>query len=537
MRRVFDRWTRYYQQLLAPDSLPTSWQIILLVLILVIVFVVRIVTISTPALDETAWKEIDYLMISQNYWQNGYNFFQPEVSWPAEPPRVTEMEIPLVPYAAALLYKPLGYNVYTARAITLFSFLLLIVYVFKLTKRELGPYVAVTSAFVAGMIPLYQPFGRFLFTEPLMIAMSVAALYYVAEWIDNKNRRDGVLAWLTLTLTIALKLEALYLFLPILWIAYRKYGINLKRYKIFLVLVVLALILPVLWYAYAYYLENTGAHLFGIFKGHNKSQTLRMITDLRWYRTMAGRIINQILSGMAVTIIAILGLLSGIRLRRAGLFFVYLIAIGVYFILVAEGQIDAPYRQMTSIPALSIFVAMGAIAIVLAILAIIHSLRETVVLSTRQIQVSLIICFILLALIPLRKLDTITASFSPVHWEQWTMAQEIKRHTDETSKLVVTGEYTIHVGGYDLSPVIYHYTGLQGWTLTAETLTVEQIELLINRGATHFVRVPPYGDPNSFINLQEADTTPIIEALKLEYPTLNEGENGILLDLNASASE
>ena len=80
----------------------------------------RLMTINVPSLEWTSWKEIDYLTISQNYWQNGFNFLQPEVTWPAEPPRVTEMELPLVPYISAILYQVFGYGSLTARAITLF---------------------------------------------------------------------------------------------------------------------------------------------------------------------------------------------------------------------------------------------------------------------------------------------------------------------------------------------------------------------------------------------------------------------------------
>ena len=32
--------------------------------------------------------------ISKNYVKNDFNFFKPEITWPAEPPRVTAMELP-----------------------------------------------------------------------------------------------------------------------------------------------------------------------------------------------------------------------------------------------------------------------------------------------------------------------------------------------------------------------------------------------------------------------------------------------------------
>jgi hypothetical protein len=54
-------------------------------------------------------------------------------------------------------------------------------------------------------------------------------------------------------------------------------------------------------------------------------------------------------------------------------------------------------------------------------------------------------------------------------------------HSD--SKLVTMGEYSMHVGGNDLSPLIYHYTGLQGWSLQKNGWSLQRIETLRRKGA------------------------------------------------------
>jgi hypothetical protein len=80
---------------------------------MLVVLLVRLATINIPFLKWTAWKEIDCLYISQNYWKQGFDFLHPEVGCPAEPPRVTEMKLLLVPFTAALFYKTFGFNAYT----------------------------------------------------------------------------------------------------------------------------------------------------------------------------------------------------------------------------------------------------------------------------------------------------------------------------------------------------------------------------------------------------------------------------------------
>jgi 4-amino-4-deoxy-L-arabinose transferase-like glycosyltransferase len=91
--------------------------------------------------------------------------------------------------------------------ITLLAFLLMSVYVYRLGKREFGPLIGLSAGLASAIMPLYHSFGRYLFSEPLMIAMSVVAIFHFAEWIDHGRRRDWILSWLGLTLAIALKLE------------------------------------------------------------------------------------------------------------------------------------------------------------------------------------------------------------------------------------------------------------------------------------------------------------------------------------------
>jgi len=504
---------------------------ILLYIIVIGIAVFRLTTISIPSLESTSWKEIDYLTISRNYWQNGFNFLQPEVTWPAEPPRVTEMELPLVPYTTALLYQIFGYGSLTSRAVTLFASLLLMVYVYKLARREFNPFIGLLSAFAAGVLPLYHPFSRLLFTEPLMIAMSVASIYYMAEWADHQNKRNWILTVLSLSLTFSLKLETLYLLLPLSWIVFRKYQWKLSHYWGYILLILSSLILPVIWYSYAYYLETTGAHLFGIFKGHDKSQFTTLLLDLRWYRTMAGRVINGILGGLYGFGLFGLGFLFLLLNRKGSLFFAYFAAVVIYFGLVAEGQIDAPYRQMPIIPALSVFVAFGVQTVIIVIMAFFDWIKKSIPFGKNIAWMTLSASFLLVLLIPFQRLDEVRIADVPAHADRWNLAEEIKKSSDANSKLVVVGEYSKHVGGYDLSPVLFYYSDLQGWSLTPDKWNQSHIDELRGKGATHLVFILPYGWPYDFIYLPEEPVDPFIQEMKSKYPVLYEYQDQLVLDL------
>jgi hypothetical protein len=510
--------------------LDNSARIILFMITFGIV-IIRLLTINTPSLEWTAWKEIDYLTISQNFWKNGFNILQPEVTWPAEPPRVTEMELPLVPYISAIIYQIFGYGPLTARAVTLLAWIVVLIYVYKIAKKEFNPFIGLLAALAAGVLPLYHPFNRLLFTEPTMIAMSVISIYYMVEWTDDPNRRNWILAVISLSLTFSLKLETLYLLLPFSWIVFRKYQWKIAQYKGFILLMLSSIVLPIIWYAYAYYLETTGAHLFGIFKGHDKSQFSTLLLDFRWYRTMAGRVINGILGGFYGFGLFGLGFLTLLLKRKGSLFIAYFIAVAIYFGLIAEGQIDAPYRQLPIIPVVSVFVAFGVQTVIIGVLTVFDLYRNSNRPSRFTPLLTISASFLLVLLIPIQRFDEVLSADFPAHTDRWELAQEIRKTADTDSKLVVVGENSKHVGGYDLSPVLFYYSELQGWSLTPERWTLNDIEKLRDKGATHLVFILPYGYPYDFIYLPEVPVEPFIQEMKSKFPILYEFQDQLVLDL------
>ena len=530
MKKLFDCWRAALAESLTAQSVSPRLQKILVGLVLLAALVVRVVAMDAPMLDRTNWKEIDYLAVSSNYREHGYNFFRPEITWPAEPPRATAMELPVVPYLASLLYALFGFNVYSARLVTLLSFLVMSVYVFRLTKRELGPLVGLSAMTASLVMPLYHEFGHTLFSDPAMLAASVAALFYFAEWVDRGRRLDWVLAVVSFSLAVALKLEPLYLLLPLLWIACRKNGWKLKRYGGFIAFVACSMLLPLAWYAYAYFLARTSIDVFGVFGGqstaggHNKFQTVKMLSSSAWYRTMYERVAWDILGGRPGLLLCMAGMAAAAILRRGGLFFFYLLAVCVYFALVAEGQLDAPYRQLAIIPALSVFVGFGAVALMTLPSALRMTLEaKPLAARRRRAQLVLAASLVLLVVSAVRQRNVIfrdpTVPAEPV---RWALAEVIRRNAAPGSLLVTAGEYSIHVGGNDLSPLIYYYSGLQGWTLERPGWTKERVEELVQKGATHFVATDMQREP---------DADPFLRELKSRYKILYEDQRGLILDL------
>ena len=209
--RIINEYKNWLQEAKDTKLISDKLALIIVLFIIICCALIRVLTFSTLPLEITFWKEIDYLNISRGFWEHGFNIFKPEVLWLADPPRITAMEFPLIPYVSSLLYFLFGYNIFTVRILTMLAFIGLVFYLFKLVQRELGNLIAILAALAASIMPLYHPFGQILFSDPWVIAFSVFTIYHFAEWLDNDKKSNAIQALIGFTLTIALKITALYI--------------------------------------------------------------------------------------------------------------------------------------------------------------------------------------------------------------------------------------------------------------------------------------------------------------------------------------
>ncbi|MDD5541818.1 MAG: glycosyltransferase family 39 protein [Acidobacteriia bacterium] len=485
MNRFFIHWRQQFCELLEPEVLPVAFQRAILGLIVVFMLSVHVWTMKAPALDRTQWKEIDYIEISTNFWHHGFNFFKPEVSWPATPPRVTAMEFPLVPYAASLLYGLWGFNVYTVRLLPMVGFALMTIYIFRLARREVGPVVGLLAALASAIMPLYQSYGRFLFSDSLMVAFSVMTLFHFSEWMDHERFRDRFIAGASLSIALALKLYPLYLLVPLSWIVFRRQGLKWSKYWGLLKLVLMASILPALWFAYAVYLKYSSIDLFYIFDDR-KFETLLMLSDPQWYHTIAERLYGVVAGKLGLGLV-LMGIAASALHRRAALLFIYLLTILGYIGLVAQANQGASYYQWPIMPPFSFFMALGAVALIAGTFAVYDLWMTNVLVSAgrRAVICTLLGLLVVSIMVVKRRAEIFDRdSARPADEAKWELAQVIKQERSSSARLLTVGEYALYAHGrHDLSPVLYYYAGMQGWSLENDEWNLSRVRSFIDQGA------------------------------------------------------
>ena len=75
--------------------------------------------IHNPLLDHPAWRQGDTASIARNFATLQYNIMYPQTNYDGPPPNYVELELQIVPFLAASLYKVFGVHEIFGRLITL----------------------------------------------------------------------------------------------------------------------------------------------------------------------------------------------------------------------------------------------------------------------------------------------------------------------------------------------------------------------------------------------------------------------------------
>jgi hypothetical protein len=175
-------------------------------------------------------------------------------------------------------------------------------------------------------------------------------------------------------------------------------------------------------------------------------------------------------------------------------------------------------------------VALGAQALAALALLIFRNIRNGMSAIDSQPMVAWV-CLALLLVIPVQRFRSIFMQDGPFYWDRWNAAQAVDGFANDQTKLIVVGEYTKHVGGYDLSPVLYYYAGLQGWSLTPADWNMNKVDSLIKKGATLFVLVPSFDDPTAVNYQPEVSSDTFINNVMAKYPVLYSDQGTVIIDL------
>ncbi len=157
--------------------------------ILLIALVLRLQHVHDPLLDHPNWRQGDTASIARNFAQLQYNILYPQTDYDGPPPNYVELELQILPFLAATLYKTFGVHEIFGRLLSIAFSLGTIVLVGLFARRLYASALAglAAAAFYA-VFPGSIYYGRTFTPDGVMAFFLTAALYASFQFLTEDER-------------------------------------------------------------------------------------------------------------------------------------------------------------------------------------------------------------------------------------------------------------------------------------------------------------------------------------------------------------
>jgi len=197
------------------------------------------------------WRESDYTQLARNYWREDPNLFHPRIDWRRDGPGLVEMEFPLIPWTAGMLYRLLGYHEAILRALSAILEIGGLLLFAALTRRLLPEPGAFAALAFYAVNPLLVYLSTAMQPEPLMLFFSLLAVVLIARWERTGSTAMLFLAAAALSGAILAKAPAACLGFMFAFVVLRRSGLAALKKTGVWVAAILALAPPAAWYLWA----------------------------------------------------------------------------------------------------------------------------------------------------------------------------------------------------------------------------------------------------------------------------------------------
>jgi hypothetical protein len=153
--------------------------------------VLRLKGIHDPIFDHPAWRQGDTAAIARNFAQLQFDILFPQTDYNGPPPNYVELELQIVPFLAATLYKLFGVHEIFGRLISLafgVATIPLIAAFGRWLWRGALPGIAAAAAFA--VLPGAWYYSHTFMPDTAMVFFTTAAVFAGARWIVEDDARS-----------------------------------------------------------------------------------------------------------------------------------------------------------------------------------------------------------------------------------------------------------------------------------------------------------------------------------------------------------
>ncbi len=205
-----------------------------LTLVVLLGLFLRLHGIHDPLLDHPGWRQGDTAAIARNFATLDFNPLHPQTDYDGPPPNYVELELQIVPFIAATLYKVFGIHEIFGRLITLcFSLATIVVLAYFARRLVAGDGPPGLQAQVAGIVaaalfavyPGSVYYGRTFTPDTTMVFFLTAALFATARLVASGTWRGFWPAALLFAAAILAKPVAVIALIPAAVASVARFGL------------------------------------------------------------------------------------------------------------------------------------------------------------------------------------------------------------------------------------------------------------------------------------------------------------------------
>lgn len=196
----------------------------LLIILLALIVITRLPYIdNSPYEYGESWRQADTESMARNFVEERFNILYPQLNYDGASPNYAQLEFQITTFIIALLYKVFGFHYELARLIPVLFFTGSAGFLYLLSKKYNPPKVAWIITLLYAAFPLNWYFSRAIMPESTVLFFTMGAFYYFCLWIENEKMKTLLMATLMTMLAILVKVPAIFIGVPMLWMSIAKY--------------------------------------------------------------------------------------------------------------------------------------------------------------------------------------------------------------------------------------------------------------------------------------------------------------------------
>jgi 4-amino-4-deoxy-L-arabinose transferase-like glycosyltransferase len=459
-----------------------------LLAVVIIGVLIRFADVNRPLDDRSlaSWREADYVQIARNFERESLNILYPQVDWRGDTPGFAEMELPVVPWIGAALYRAFGYNEAFLRLVsaTLSAAGLLVFVVLCRRWLPAGETLFATAAFAVS--PLLFYLSSAMQPEPLMLLLSMLAVLWAWQWFETPRFWTLMGAALATAAAILAKLSAAYLGLILAYVVVRKLKSRALLEPRIYVAALVALLPPLLWYAWSHDFWTSYGLSLGV---SNETHTIGL--DMLWPPRFLYGILKAEILAVFTPIGVILALLA-MRMpwRQIEPFVVWYGAIWIFYVAAGRttGDYWAFYYHSASVAPACLLMASGMRALVQGDAIP----QQWSWLSRRQqglaalLTCGALVSLVIAAMVLIHKRDQDPSKLAQTR----ACSQQFARQVPSTEKIAVRGGTMVDDYGKPVAyneSIVFAWMDRKGFNYGDQELSVATLEDIARRGGRYWM--------------------------------------------------